>query len=479
MDSIDQEHVDKKLLDCPDIIRKKVCLNGCNGCFYYIGGLVDTDLLQRDFINPVLSLTIKDLSDPDGVANLPGNESKPVYDINEAIMSIISGEAVFICGDLPYAISCSLKKFDKRSIEEPEVEKNIRGPHEGFIEALDSNLAILRRKIKNNALKFKTITLGEQTHQTVAIAYIEGITNIEIVNGLYEKISRINIDGLPAIGYVEQMVTSHPYSIFPQYLATERPDRAMAALLEGRIVVLQEGTPVVMIAPVNFITFFQAVDDYSTSWIHGSFLRLVRIAAIIIAVSFPALYIAITSFHYYVVPLNILITLAESRSKVPFPPVIEVLILEAIVEMIHEAAIRLPTYIGTAISVFASLVIGTAAVEAGIVSNILIIIVAASAVASYVIPSFDMSLAIRILRLFFIIAAAVFGVIGIVICTGLALVHLVRMESLGQPYFQPLSPFDLQGLKDSLLRLPIKALDKRPRITKTKNLYRGGNNGRK
>ncbi|MCX7709731.1 MAG: spore germination protein [Clostridia bacterium] len=477
---IDLKYINEQLQDCPDIKQKKVYLdNKQEAFFFYIAGLTDADLLQRDFINPVVAMGLNQLSSETSIHNLPCNEVTLLYDSKAVLDDLMRGNTVFVCTALPFAVSCSISSIEKRSIDEPETEKNIRGPHEGFVEPMDTNLAILRRKIKNNRLKFKTLTLGVQTNQKVAIAYIEGVANIEIVNSLFEKISKIEIDGLSAIGYVEQLITSHPYSLFPQYLATERPDKAMAALLEGRMVILQEGTPVVLIAPVSFVSFFQALDDYSTSWIHGSFLRIVRITAVSLAVILPSLYIAITSFHYYVVPLNLLIPLAESRAKVPFPPIIEVLILEAIVEMIREAAVRLPTYIGTAISVFASLVIGQAAVEAGIVSNLLIIIVGASAVASYVIPSFDMAMAIRILRFFFTLASSIFGIIGIVICFGLTLVHLVSMESIGQPYFLPVAPLSINGFKDTILRLPIKAMGKRPSITKTKNMSRGNNNGRK
>lgn len=477
---IDLNLINEKLRDCPDIIRKKVYIDGKHEAYFiYINELVDKDLLQRDFIRPIVSMSLEELLISNNIYNLPCNELELIYDSSEAIKSIMSGNTVLVCDALDYAISYTALDIEKRSIEEPVTEKNIRGPHEGFVEHLETNLAILRRKIKNDRLKFKTVTLGVQTNQKVTVAYIEGVANIDMVNSLFDNISGINLDGLPAIGYVEQSIKPHPHSIFPQFLSSERPDKAMAALIEGRIVVLQEGTPVVLIVPVDFISFFQAPDDYSTSWIHGSFLRIVRIAAIFIAVTLPALYIAVTGFHYYAIPLNLLIPLAESRAKVPFPPVVEVLILELIVEMIREAAVRLPTYIGTAISVFASLVIGQAAVEAGIVSNVLIVIVGASAVASYVIPSFDMAMAIRILRFGFILAASVFGIIGIVICVGLTLVHLTAMESLGQPYFQPFAPLVVKDLKDTFLRLPLKTMWKRPDITKTNNKVRGRKNARK
>ncbi len=474
------ESIDGKIADCPDIIRKKVYIgNRTEAYFIYLGELIDKDILQRDFIKPILSMSLKELSETKNIINLPCVETKLLYSLEEVVDGIMAGNSVFVCNAFDYAISCRVLDIETRGIEEPFTEKNIRGPHEGFVESMDINYSILRRKIKNNRLKIKKTTLGEQTNQTVAIAYIEGIANIDIVNSLFDKISSIKIDGLPAIGYIEQIISTHRYSIFPQFLSTERPDRAVAALLEGRITIILEGTPVVIIAPINFLSFFQALDDYSTSWIQGSFLRMLRIIGVVLAVAMPSLYIAITSFHYYVVPLNLLIPLAESRSKVPFPPIVEVLILEIVVEMVREAAVRLPTYIGTAISVFATLVIGQAAVEAGIVSNILIVIVGASAVASYVIPSFDMSMAIRILRFAFSIAASVFGIIGIIICTGFTLVHLTCMESLGQPYLQPIAPLVIKDLKDTFLRLPISTMKKRPAITKTKNHTRGTQNGRK
>jgi hypothetical protein len=478
--NIDLKVIDEMIRDCPDIIHKKVCIDGrYEGYFIFIKELVDKNLLHRDFISPIVSMRFGELSNSDKIQNLINIKVTLLYDSEKVVESVMEGDSVFVCNKLDFAISSATPDIEKRSIEEPVTEKNIRGPHEGFVEHLDTNFSILRRKIKNHRLKFKSITLGVQTNQKVTVAYIEGIANTDMVNSLYNKVSNIDIDGLSAIGYVEQMLIPHPYSIFPQFLSTERPDRAAAALLEGRIVVLQEGTPVVIIAPVSFVSFFQSLDDYSTSWIHGSFMRMVRFLALFIAITLPALYIAFTTFHYYAIPLNLLMPLAESRAKVPFPPIVEVLILEVVVEMIREAAVRLPTYIGTVIGVFASLVIGQAAVQAGIVSNVLIVIVGASAVASYVIPSFDMSMAIRILRFVFSLAATVFGIIGIVICTGLTLVHLTSMQSLGQPYFQPFAPLVINDLKDTFLRLPLKAMGKRPKITRTTNETRGRNNGRK
>lgn len=474
--AINSEYILNQLEGCPDIIKKKVILKNYNiGYFIYVNGLIDSNTVYRDFISPIIDIDFNEINEMKVLNNLNVNVDFS-HDSKKVIQKIMAGDTVFICDGLDFAIACSLTKPKTRSIEEPVTEKNIRGSHEGFIESLEVNLSILRRNMRNEKLKFKIINLGQQTNQNIAIAYIEGVADIDIVNSLFEKINNIETDGLSTINYVEQSIKSHSITFFPQFLSTERIEKTMASLLEGRIAILQEGTPVATIAPINFISFFQALDDYSISWVLGSFLRIVRLTAVILAVILPSLYIAVIEFHYYVVPLKLLIPIAQSRAKVPFPPLIEVLILEAIVEIIREAAIRLPTYIGTAISVFASLVIGQATVEAGIVSNILIIIVAASAVASYVVPSYEMAMAIRLLRFAFTIFAAIFGIMGIVICAGFTMVHLVSIESLGQPYFQPYSPLSINNLKDSILRFPLNKMKKRPVITNTRNQKRGEDN---
>lgn len=477
---VDIDHILERLAECPDIVKKKVLIDETQeGYFFYVNNFVDKNLIERDFIRPIVAMTLEELKKTPNLENLPCVETEILYDTETIIRKILAGSGVFVCRGLSHAAACVIMEMVQRAIEEPVIEKNIRGSHEGFIEILLINLSIVRRKIKNDKLKFKMVTLGKQTNQNVAVAYIEDIANMEIVNSLVSKIENVRIDGLAAIGTLEQIITEHPYSIFPQYLATERPYKVVTALLEGRIVILLDGTPVALIAPITFISFFQALDDYSSLWIHGSFLRFVRVSAMILAIVLPSMYIAITNFHYYVVPLNLLVPLAEAREKVPFPPIMEVLFLEALVEMIREAAVRLPTYIGIAISVFASIVVGQAAVEGSLVSSVLIVIVGTAAVASYVTPSYDMSMAIRILRFAFTIAASFFGIIGIVTMTALTLVHLTSMESLGQPYFQPFAPLVPKDLKDTVLRLPYKTMQKRPAISKTRNKNRGGDDAGK
>ncbi|MBK1811156.1 spore germination protein [Clostridium sp. YIM B02505] len=478
--SINLKYIEAALNECPDIIKKVVYIEGqYEGFFIYMKEIVNYDVTQRDFIKPITALKLKDLTEEKNINNIPSSIISFLHSTEEVLDSVMTGAAVFVCEKLPFAVASLSLAYEKRSIEEPITEKNVRGSHEGFVEALDVNISILRRGIKNNKLKFKQITLGRQTKQIAAVAYISGIANEGLVNNVYNKLQSIDIDGVPNVGYIEQTIIDFPNTIFPQFQSTERPDKAIPSLLEGRIIVMLNGTPRVIIAPVSFFSFFQAMDDYTFMWLSGSFSRLVRVIAFILALFLPSMYIAVVSFHYYAVPLSLLVSLAESRAKVPFPPIIEALILEFTVEMIREAAIRLPTYVGTAISVVAGLIIGQAAVEAGIVSNLLIIIVAVTAIASYTLPSQDMAVAVRILRFVYMIVTSIFGIIGIVMAFALTAAHLIRLESLGQPYFQPISPLDKEQLKDSIIRFPYKLMKKRPFITRSKNKFRGGNDNGK
>lgn len=466
--------MEQNFSDCPDIIRRKVYLNGhIEGYFIFIEDLINPDLLQRDFMSPIFSMTYKELCSENTMRLLPVSNIELYYDINSIINRVLNGEVIFIFNGMEFITSGILRKFERRAIEEPQTEKNVKGSHEGFVETLNTNIAILRRRIKNNNLKFKMMQVGTTTKQNIAIAYINGIANPNILDELCNRIKKINFDGMIGNGYIEQFISDSPNSPFPQFLSTERPDKAMAMLLEGRFTVFMDGTPICIVAPVSLFSFLQAPDDYNTNWIFGTFLGLMREIAMIIALFLPGIYIAVTSFHYYMVPLRLLVPLAESREKVPFPPYVEAMIMEFTIEMLREAAIRLPTYIGTSIGVIGGIIIGQAAVQAGIVSVLMIIVVAVTAVASFVSPIYDMGLAMRFYRFVVMIASAIYGIIGILVCAILLLGHLISLESLGQPYFSPITPFRFKDLKDVFVRLPFKFMRKRPDQTKPVDKERG------
>ncbi len=465
--------------DAPDVKRQRLLLHDSTPVLVvYVDGLVDLNLLQRDILQGLLQQTSDSIfSEPLKTANFTATDSMVTDDLDKAMTYILNGwPAIFING-YDSVILINLSKSEKRPISAPTMEKNVKGPQEAFVESIGTNLSILRKRIRNNRLKFKLLSLGDLTHQIVIIAYIEGITNPKILDTMYNKLVNIHYDGLLGIGYIEQLIADNQITPFPHYLSTERPDRVVAGLLEGQIAVILDGTPYALLAPVTFFSFLQAPDDYYGSWIVHSLNRLLRFLALIIALFLPALYIAIVSYHYYMIPLNLLIPLAESRAKVPFPPIIEVLILETTLEMLREATIRLPTFIANSIGVVGGLIIGQAAVSAGVVSNIIIIVVAITAIASFIIPNYDMSLSIRYTRFIVMFFASIFGIIGVVICSMFILAHLVVLESLGEPYLKPLLPFSRRDFKDTLLRPALRRLRTRPSMAHPVDKTRGKKNG--
>lgn len=475
---VNMEVLDTEFAHCSDIIKKTFRLGcGNRACIIFAQGLTNQDLIQRDVITPLLAMDEKDLLSIRDSGRLPVTQLKFVDRMDRVIDEILQSNTVVLIEGLDYAISCSLKSFDKRSIEEPDIEKVIKGSHDGFVEALSTNVSLLRRRVKSTKLKVKMHVCGKRSRQDVAVVYIEDIANPELVKRVEDRIKSIDYDSLTGSGFIEQLTSDHPYCMFPQYQMTERPDRIVANIMEGRIAIILDGTPVVLTLPVNFFQFFQAVDDYNTAWLFGSFLRLLRFSAIVIAIFLPALYIALLTYHYESVPLTMLIPLLQSRSRVPFPPIIEALLMELTFELLREASIRLPQTLGPTVGIVGGLVIGQTAIEAGIVSNIMVIVVAITAISTFVVPTYDIGLLLRVTRFGAMVLAAVFGIAGLVIygCCGFA--YAVSLESLGQPYLQPVAPIKLKDMKDTFIRLPYKFMKNRPEIAlpRDKTRRRSGN----
>lgn len=462
------------LIDCPDVIGKRVVLqDGKEGYLLYVKGLIDLQEVYRLYVAPLLTLTLNALNNRDNIDKLPIAKVSYYYNIQSISDEIFKGSTILMFDGLGFALGARLNSVTKRSISEPQGEKSLKGSHEGFIEDLETNISLLRRNINSSSLKFKTLEISHVTKQKILVAYIDGIANGEILNTLLTKLKSINTDVLIDTGYIEHFITDFPYSAYPQYQSTERIDKSVASLMEGRLLILLDGTPTVSIVPVTFFSFFQAADDYSFNWIAAIFLRLIRITAVALAVFLPALYVALVSFHYYTLPLDLIVSLSRGRARVPFTPIMEALFMEITIELLREAATRLPSYVGNTIGVVGGLVIGQAAVEAGIVGQLLLIVVAVTTIASYVIPNSDMALAIRLTRFACILFAGVFGMMGIVTASALIFAHLMVLESLGQPYFQPLAPFKIKDIKDTFIRLPMKNNKKRPDTAKPTDNKRG------
>ncbi|MGD6832891.1 spore germination protein [Sutcliffiella halmapala] len=356
-----------------------------------------------------------------------------------------------------------------RESNETENEFNVIGPKLGFVESLDTNILLLRSKLKSPLLTTEEFVLGSLSKTRVTMVYLDGITNEEHIETVKKRISEIDFDIIWDTSIIDQIIKDNSRTPFPLYLTTERLDRLSYALTSGQVVLFSDGSPYAISGPATILDFFLSSEDYYYNWVIGSFFRFTRIFAIIFSIFSSSIYVAVVTFHYEVIPADLLGPLIESRANVPFPPLLEVLFLEMTIELLREAGARLPTKVGQTLGIVGGIVIGQAAVMAALTSNILLIIVALSALASFTTPTMVMSNTIRILRFPFIIMASLLGGLGIMIGFALLLCHLFKLKSFETPYMVPLHPFRGNNLADSIIRLPYNKLNKRPEYLRPKD----------
>lgn len=389
--------------------------------------------------------------------------------IPNLIQAVMRGDTIVGIDGLDEAFQISTQNIDKRAVNQPETEQVIRGPHEGFIESLGTNLSLVRYRLQSPDFIVKTLDLGRRCKSTVAILYLNGIVNPELVKEVESRVSIIDIDGVLDSGYIEQFIEDNHISPFPQVHYTEKPDKVVANLLEGKVAIMIDGSPIALIVPTVFSQFYQTVEDYSERFIMVSFLRLARFVALIFSLIIPSLYVAVISFNPELIPTEFAVAVAGGRAGVPFPSVIEVLVIEVAMEVLREATIRLPQQVGGALSIVGVLVIGQAAVAAGFASPITIVIIALTTIGSFATPAYNAALALRLLRFPLMILAGIFGLYGVVIGLILIVNHMLSLKSFGVPYLTPLVPSNLQGLKDLIVRAPLWSMTKRPSAFQTED----------
>ena len=371
-----------------------------------------------------------------------------------AIEHICNGETLIVIPETGEMLSLTVVNQVQRNPDEPNNEHVLRGSHEGLVESLETNLALLRKRIHNPALVVKSFSIGKETNTKAYYLYIDGVIKPETLDEIEKRIDAINIDYFYSVGQLSDELEDSVWSPFPQLLNTERPDRVMANLVEGKVVLLTNISPTALIAPVTFFSFYQSPDDYNGRVLVGTFYRIVRLMSFIAAVFLPAFYIAIISFHFEVLPLELSNQVKNDVNEIPYRPLIEALILEIIMELIRESSIRLPQSVGQTIGIVGGLVIGDAIVSAGLVSNLMVIVVALTAISSYVVPSVELNTSIRMLRFPFMLLASLFGFFGIVIGVVVLLIHLINLSSLKQPYFAPIVPFQPKEIYKVFVRGP-------------------------
>lgn len=393
---------------------------------------------------------------------LPVTQLSDTDNYGDMLSHVLSGDSVLLVNGSRLAIALGLRGSEHRSVSEPETESVIRGPREGFTENLRTNTSLIRRKIKSPNLKMQPLVVGRETNTNVVVSYIHGLVDPQLVEEVVSRIQKIDIDGIFESGYIEELIQDNGYSPFPQVQYSERPDTVSAALLEGRIAILVDGTPFVLIAPTVFFHWLQASEDYYERFMTATLLRMLRLVFLFVALLAPAIYIAVTTFHQEMIPTNLLLSIAASREPIPFPAVIEALIMEIAFEALREAGIRLPRTIGQAVSILGALVVGQAAVQAGIVSAAMVIVVSVTGIASFTLPRYNAAISIRTLRFPLMIMASIFGLLGIVIGVMMIVGHMARLRSFGIPYLSPVGPLSVTDLKDVVIRVPWWNMDTRP-----------------
>lgn len=401
--------------------------------------------------------------------------SEDVGSFQDVYSSILTGNTTLLINGHSMGLSFSTQGGERRNVQEPVAQSVIRGPREGFNESLQTNVSLIRRKIKDPNLWLEQMKIGRVTRTDVGIMYIKGIVSDKLIAEIQQRLERIDTDGIFESGYIESFIEDENFTVFPTMMNTERPDTAAAALLEGRVVIIVDGSPFVLVVPALFIQFFQSAEDYYQRADVGSLLRLLRFFSFFISLIAPSVYIAVATFHHEILPRTLLISLSSSAEGVPFPAFIQVLMLEIMFEFLREAGVRMPKTIGQAISIVGALVLGEAVIKAGLIAPAILIVVSVTAISNFMIPAFNMGIAIRILRFVFMSLAATLGYFGIVMGLVAMLLHLSSLRSFGIPYMAPVAPFINVDQKDALIRMPHWALSKRPRLINQTNRQRGQN----
>ncbi len=476
-----------RLGESSDIVIKEFQIDGdkcLRGALIMVDGLVNQDNVNLSILKPMmyeagLKMKFDDTGRPDieslSAEFLSVGDVKSVPDVDSMLGDVLSGNTVLLLDKAKTALTIGLRKWEKRSVNEPETESVVRGPREGFVETLRVNTSLLRRKLKTPNLRMEAMKIGRQTQTDVCIAYIQDIVKEGLVEEVKNRLKAISTDSILDSGYIEAYIEDAPYSIFATVNNSERPDTVAARLLEGRAAIIVDGSPFVLTVPMLYIESFQSPEDYYIRPYYASALRLIRVFCFLITILAPALYVALTTFHQELIPTQLLFTMTAGLSGVPFPAMVEALIMVLMFDILKEAGIRLPKPIGSAVSIVGALVIGQSAVQAGIIGPFMIIVVSITAIASFVVPAQTDS--ISLMRYIFLILAGFLGGFGIIMALLFFLIYLVSLKSFGVDYLAPITPLSRQGMKDCFVRMPLWKMIIRPGELAGSNHVRRGPSG--
>jgi spore germination protein KA len=455
------------------LISRKLVIKEKEIYILYIPQITNRDGLSENIIKPLLGYDGSQTLTAELIINsvIYIDDVFSEEDENKIINYIVAGKSIIlISGDSRYIVANTLK-IEKRNIQSPEIESGIRSPKDAFNENLDSNLSLIRYRIKDPSLKIDYYIIGRRTKTPVAVIYLEGVANPNYVDEIKKILGEIDVDGVIESGYIQKAISNKSGLLFPQVGISERSDTACANILEGKVCIIIEGSNLSLIAPKNFIEFLDASDDHYDNVYAAVFFKFLRFSSLIIALTLSSIYVTVVAFHPDILPAQYILALAASRVGVPVNALIESIMMEAILELLREANLRLPKQIGSSISIVGTIVIGQAAVFAGLVSPLMVIIVALSSMASFAITDYTLMNPIRLLKFLMIILSGIFGIFGFVMGLTIIVIKVASIENFGVPYTAPVAPFSFKDLKDHIISNPLKDND-RPRFLHLKNRKR-------
>ncbi|ACT01753.1 spore germination protein [Paenibacillus sp. JDR-2] len=457
-----ETYLREQFQNCSDFVIRSFKLKDETLLFLaYLDGMIRVQSVEESILKPLIQDELPNGSNRmPSLAEIIGNNWLPLakvqtVDNSEKLMQhILQGSLAVLVDGETSALIAQIQDFETRSIQEPKKEAALRGSKEGFVESLRTNTTMIRRRIIHKDLKLESFTIGKYTQTEVALIYVQGLAEEKIIAQVREKLNAIEIDGIIDSAYIEEWIEGKSFSLFSQIQNTERPDIVTASLLEGKVAIMANGSPFTLILPITFWSGLQSVDDYFERFIFVLLTRTIRYIMTFISFALPAIYVSLSTFHPEMVPSYLMIGISTARESSPFPTVIEVFLMLFVFDALQEAGVHLPNQLGPVVSILGALVIGQAAVEAGIISTPIIIVVSLTGVASYSIPRYSASLPFRIIRYLFLIITGLLGFVGFAFGIIFLMVHMVMLESFGRPYMYPIAPFDGKRIKDIIIRYP-------------------------